>query len=197
LQNSIVTWTIPKTGRFKHFYSKPLTESIYNIPEGKEKRCTTQGYGRKYDLIPLQGRGSPPPNRYRMLSQLEKNLQLHKGFSLTIKPPYIPSDAEKYVPGPGNYHVKNINLTGKVPIALKSRIKYFYDEDIKQHEHCISPQTYLPSTKLTENLRYTSASFGKGIRTPNENVCVKSYPGPGTYNLPSVFDKRRTKVPLN
>ena len=76
---------------------------------------------------------------------------------------------------------------------------------MKQKEHCISPQTYLPSTKITENLRFTKVNFGFGERSPRENTCkklliegIKYVPGPGTYNLPSVFDKkRRYKVPLN
>jgi len=83
-------------------------------------------------------------------------------------------------------------------LVSNQELSFFYDDDVKQHEHCISPQTYLPSTKLTENLRYTHINFGKGTRSANENTSVKSFPGPGTYNLPSVFDKRRkNRVPLN
>ena len=51
---------------------------------------------------------------------------------------------------------------------LKSRVMFFYDEDVAKQKHCISPQTYLPSTKQTENLRYTKIGFGYGGRTPNE-----------------------------
>jgi hypothetical protein len=30
------------------------------------------------------------------------------------------------------------------------------------------------------------------------NIAVRNFPGPGTYSLPSVFDKKRKyKVPLN
>jgi hypothetical protein len=65
----------------------------------------------------------------------------------------------------------------RLPVALKSRIKFFYgkvllisDDDVKQKEHCISPQTYLPKTKLTENLRFSQVIFGIGGRSPNENT---------------------------
>lgn len=92
-----------------------------------------------------------------------------------------------------------------LPIKLKSRIFYFYDEDLAKQKHCISPQTYLPSTKMEQSWRYTKLSFGKGNRSPSENagkrklyVAMRHMPGPGTYNIPSVFDKKgKYKVALN
>jgi hypothetical protein len=60
-----------------------------------------------------------------------------------------------------------------MPIKIKSRIKYFYNDDLIKQRHCISPQKYLPDTKLLENLRFRnlSISFGKGTRSPNANPC--------------------------
>jgi len=51
---------------------------------------------------------------------------------------------------------------------------FFYDEDLRKQKHCISPQTYLPSTKSTENLRFTKIGFGIGkkISTPNECILI-------------------------
>ncbi len=57
------------------------------------------------------------------------------------------------------------------PVALKSRYMFFYDEDVKNQKHCISPQTYLPSTKITENWRFTKISFGKGKKLSCDNEC--------------------------
>lgn len=48
--------------------------------------------------------------------------------------------------------------------TLKSRKLFFYDEDVNKSKHCISPQTYLPSTKLQENTRFSGISFGKGMK---------------------------------
>lgn len=85
---------------------------------------------------------------------------------------------------------------------------FFYDLDIAKQKHCVSPQKYLPSTKSLENLRFTKIGFGYGERSKNDGgkkfyfifqFSGKNFvPGPGTYNLPSVFDKkRRMKIPLN
>lgn len=45
---------------------------------------------------------------------------------------------------------------------------FFYDEDIAKQKHCISPQKYLPATKIVENNRFTRITFGIGNRSPNE-----------------------------
>jgi hypothetical protein len=49
----------------------------------------------------------------------------------------------------------------------------FYDDDLMKSKHCISPQTYLPDTKIVEinRFRNISVSFGKGERSPNINPC--------------------------
>jgi hypothetical protein len=72
------------------------------------------------------------------------------------------------------------------------------DIDLSYKKHCISPQKYLPSTKIQQNLRYTNIGFGKGNRVASDNTSVKQFPGPGTYDLPSIFKKSISKkVPLN
>jgi hypothetical protein len=84
---------------------------------------------------------------------------------------------------------------------------FFYDEDIQKSKHCVSPQKYNPSQRIVENWRYNNITFGIGGRSPNDNaskinlvikLAMRLNPGPGTYNLPSVFDRnRKTKIPLN
>jgi hypothetical protein len=46
---------------------------------------------------------------------------------------------------------------------------FFYDEDVAKSKHCISPQKYLPSTKLEQNLRFSKIGFGIGERNNNSN----------------------------
>jgi len=48
--------------------------------------------------------------------------------------------------------------------TLKSRNSIFYDDDLIKTKHCISPQTYLPPTKIQENKRFSGITFGKGFR---------------------------------
>jgi hypothetical protein len=89
---------------------------------------------------------------------------------------------------------------------------FFYDEDVIKSKHCISPQKYFPPTKLLENKRFSNITFPKSPRMSDDKnskiyifICkIKInleniiFPGPGAYNLPSVFDsKRKYKVPIN
>lgn len=61
----------------------------------------------------------------------------------------------------------------------------------------ISPQKYAPSFKFAESKRYNDIKIGIGLGSRNRNSSTLC-PGPGAYNLPSIFDKsKRTKYPLN
>ena len=66
-------------------------------------------------------------------------------------------------PGPGAYvNNDNKNWNKDLQTTLKSRTSIFYDDDIMKSKHCISPQTYLPPTKIQQNARFTGITFGKG-----------------------------------
>jgi len=73
-------------------------------------------------------------------------------------------------PGPGAYKPLIGNWNKDMQTTLKSRQFFFYDEDIQNSKHCISPQTYLPSTKIQQSLRFTNITFGLGCRSPNLNA---------------------------
>ena len=79
LRNSIQSWTIGKDNRFKNNYKALLTDSIYNIPDKKNLRSTSLGFGKKHNLMPLEGRGVPGPDTYNLKSQIEINLLKKKG----------------------------------------------------------------------------------------------------------------------
>lgn len=89
------------------------------------------------------------------------------------------------------------NNREKIKVKLKSRHGFFYDEDLKKKQFCVSPQLYHINYRQTSNLRFSQLSFGKGTKHHYLDS-RKSYPGPGSYNLPSIFDKSlRTKPALN
>ena len=68
-------------------------------------------------------------------------------------------------PGPGSYSDKGSAKWNKdIGTVLKSRQSIFYDDDVMKSKHCISPQTYLPATKIQQNKRYSDITFGKGVR---------------------------------
>lgn len=78
-------------------------------------------------------------------------------------------------PGPGAYKANDSIWNRDIPVVIKSRHFFFYDEDIQKSKHCISPQTYLPDTKIQQNNRYAKISFGMGGRSPNINTCKKLF----------------------
>ena len=67
-------------------------------------------------------------------------------------------------PGPGAYSNfgKDLKWNKDIPTTMKFRRSIFYDDDLMKSKHCISPQTYLPPTKIQENNRFSGISFGKG-----------------------------------
>jgi hypothetical protein len=64
----------------------------------------------------------------------------------------------------------------------------------------VSPQQYKISTKSSTNTRYSDIAIGIGYGKKGDAHPITSskYPGPGEYNLPSIFDKnRKYKYALN
>ena len=89
-RNSTVVWSFSKSGRFTNgVYKKPLTDSLYELPDKKSHRSTTQGLGKRYDIRPLQGRDSPAADTYRVMSFVENNLQKKKGYFISEKTPEL------------------------------------------------------------------------------------------------------------
>ena len=100
------------------------------------------------------------------------------------------------MPGPGAYENKNIKRFGHIPIILKSRHGFFYDDDLKKKKATVSMQKYKPSFSLVEMRRFNGITFGIGDR-PNMHS-VNRFPGPGAYKVPGNFDRGyKGKLPLN
>ena len=82
---------------------------------------------------------------------------------------------------------------------MKFRKSFFYEDESKKL-HDVSPMKYLPSRGYTENNRYKTygIGFGSWKRSPDQYNSTNFFPGPGNYNLPSLFDKRlQGKIPIN
>lgn len=196
LQNSHYAWSIPKSRRFDPKDDLKLNDNIYNIPSIKSNRCTTLGYGQRKDLRPTPGKGSASPAAYLIKSCFDINKLKGKGYSFGKRFALPPGDA-KFVPGPGEYkaHFQN-KEHGNIPIILKSRQCFFYDDDLKHKKATVSMQTYHPKFTLVEKNRFSGITFGIGNRPKMENTC--GFPGPGSYNIPGNFDRGlKGKLALN
>ena len=58
-----------------------------------------------------------------------------------------------------------------------------------QEENVPDCNTYHPVYRFEENLRFTQITFGKGNKYDFTKANRNGNPGPGTYILPSPFDK--------
>lgn len=200
-QNSSYCTSFPKGPRFNS--SRTVTDKMYSLPPLISKRMTGIGIGERKDLRPQAGQSSPPPDAYTIRSIFDYNVAHSKGAKLLER--HDKSTINKSNPGPGTYSIRSKENKFSIPIKLKSRRGFFYDDDLKKSNHCVSMQKYNPNDIFEQNRRYTTITFGIGGRISNENACklyfvlfflgVKSYPGPGAYKIIGNFDKGLKKKP--
>lgn len=80
---------------------------------------------------------------------------------------------------------------------MKFRKNFFYEEDSKKL-HDVSPMKYLPDRRIAYYDRYKKYGIGIGLGKRTIDDYIKLTPGPGDYNLPSLFDRRKQgKIPIN
>jgi len=89
LQNSVYSWSFSKTGKFNGLYKKPISDSIYLIPDGKNSRYTSQGFGKRCEMKNPAGQSSPPPNTYKIKSCFDKSVEHRKGALFLEKCPVV------------------------------------------------------------------------------------------------------------
>ena len=185
LQNSSYIWTIPKDTRIKDKGYKKLCDNIYNIPDNKSNRCTILGFGKRSNVFGLGAKNSPSPQNYKISSLFEYNIKHGKGSSILGKS--IESTRRNYIPGVGAYNLIRAAKFGIIPINLKSRQGFFYDDDLKKKKH--------PRYNLVEIYRFKGAVIGIGESitfSKNKN------PGPAEYIIPGNFDRGlKGKLALN
>jgi len=137
----------------------------------------------------IKGKGVPSPDTYNIPNSLKTNIvptlkSRHNDIFLS-KAGNIPSPSDYHI----NYKKTNLDCT------LKFRHGMYYESDTKMRLDFPSPQQYKPLHTITEPSRYGNIKFGgKGKSILISNLNVKN-PGPGAYNLPSIFDLNRKYKP--
>jgi hypothetical protein len=81
MQHSIPSITIPKQERFQNSYKKALNDSLYNIPDLRNFRGTSIGYGKK--MIIYKTEDSPSPLNYQIPNYIDENLKKHRGANMS------------------------------------------------------------------------------------------------------------------
>ena len=192
LQNSSYCWSIPRDIRIKDKGYKKLNDNIYNIPDYKSTRFTTLGFGKRSNAFGSK-ENSPSPQNYKISSLFEYDLKHNKGYSMLGRS--LEPTRRRYVPGVGAYNLIRAAKFGMIPISLKSRQGFFYDDDLKKKKHTVSMQRYTPKYNLVQINRYKGAGIGIGARI---SFSKNNNPGPADYKIPGIFDRGlKGKLVLN
>jgi hypothetical protein len=183
LQNSSHIYSFPKSIRMDNKLNKKLCDNIYNIPEQKSTRFTTLGYGKRGNASSELSK-YPSPQEYEYESLFDYNLKHKKGITILGKPSN-PMSKENF-PGAGSYKVKNLDKLGNIPIALKFRHGFYYDDEMKKKKATVSMQKYSPKFNYVKINRYKGAGIGFGKRG---SASKEETPGPANYDVPRIFDR--------
>lgn len=193
LRNAHSQWSFSKAKRFKDL-KFDNTPKMLLLPSTLNAKTSTFGYGNKEPLKMIFGKDSPPPTLYRSRSQFDYTPGAGKtiGQSYAVyKKVHMPglNTRSNEIPGPGTYEQKTTLGANSLKFSLKSRIKAA-DSATRDNP---PPNNYSPTHCMTEENKFEKITFGFGSR-PNVTGRINENPGPGTYRIPSVFDKFK-KIP--
>ena len=182
LLNSSYCWSFSKDKRFDSINTSKINDHLYTLPSVMTLRSTTLGLGERKDLRPICVLGDP--GAYNLNSIFDSNKLFKKGAVVTGR--YnLPKDDSVNKPAPNAYKIENLN--NKIPIIIKSRKGFFYDDDLKKKKFTVSMQKYFPKFNFVQKERFKYITFGIGKREPLY-INTKT-PGPGSYNIPSFCDR--------
>ncbi|CAD8111656.1 unnamed protein product [Paramecium primaurelia] len=188
--------SFPKANRF-HTQSQFQLPTKLELPSQLGKRYTQQGFGNKkvfqYEWQKVNAKEFPSPDRYRVrqdpgIDQLKRSFGLSwEAYSKTYLPynKHQAPEVAKFLPGPGEYNVRQDLGQHRYQFQLKGKGKMFND----QRENGVpGPETYQPQISLTVPNRFSKISQGIGVKK-NPFQSMSFTPGPGRYEQNSAFDK--------
>lgn len=163
--------------RFKPL-SRTSTPDFLTPISSLSKRTCTFGFGTRYELKCLTGRDSPSPCTYNLPNCFDKE----KPGPIMIRNSTNPKRFKEDVPGPGSYNPHSELGKDAKKFSFKGRINREIRNDSPP------PDAYNPCFTLVTRGNFKEITFGIGERAKvRKNEC----PGPGTYELPSIFHSDR------
>jgi Sperm-tail PG-rich repeat len=163
--------------RFSFRYKKEDVGFIA-FPSTLDRRGTSIGYGKRWEPDTTT-HYTPSPCSYdvsvNILNTRKKKIKNFYSKNLNLT---------QAIPGPGSYELEK--PIGKDSPKISFRTKHY---DLK-YSTSPSPNTYSPVVLSTA--AYTNISFGLGQRYFMKNT-TNDTPGPGTYETPTDFNKKRPK----
>lgn len=172
-----------KAERFKPLIRTATPDFITPVSTLSKRTCTF-GFGSRYEIKCLTGRDSPPPNTYNLPTCFDKE----KPGPIMIKSKSQSKKPKDTLPGPGTYNPHS-------PIGKNSK-KFSFRSRIPQEIRNDSPppDSYNPCFTLVTKSNFKEITFGRGDRMKKSN---NQNPGPGTYELPSIFHTDRSHLKEN
>lgn len=195
--------SFPKAQRFQNKGSALQIDTI-TLPSTLNRRTTSLGYSNKQFIPESQlnnAKNIPASNFYHLPDFLELDEKALRGKTFGIsyahyQRVYTPEMKHypnpmffKANPGPGSYNVVNEPGKNKTKFSLYSKGKTFAE---MQKSEFPAANYYSPKRILTEASRFKSPTFGYGTKL-DLSKAANNNPGPGSYRLPSVFDKCKRK----
>lgn len=186
-QRNGTRWSFAKGARFKHARNHSETDFVPLPSSFAKGRATGFGYGKRWEPRNAAGKDSPPVTRYSVKSGFDERKagpvfgRIGRSVGRSRVPP-------SNTPGPGQYSSgKNIG-DGGPKYTLKPRLTRVLVSETP------SPDHYSPNVSVLTNRSYSNVTFGIGSRPallhPGISHVDLSLPGPGTYNIPSMFKGR-------
>mmetsp|Transcript_32225 Transcript_32225/g.55719 ORF Transcript_32225/g.55719 Transcript_32225/m.55719 type:complete len:226 (-) Transcript_32225:1036-1713(-) len=173
------SWTFSKAGRFNGTRSSIGGEYLSLPSTLMTNSGTSLGYGKRSEILSANGLNSPAPSAYqsdlRFLKTFVPGPKYRKSTSGGSRSPTISPS-----PGPGHYQTESPIGADAPMFTLKYRPK-----DLTSPKSP-GPESYRPSETLTSPKRFNSIKFGSSQRS-NLGFRTDTYPGPGTYEMPSRF----------
>lgn len=195
--------SFPKAPRFQ-FKKNSLQMDMINLPSTLGKRTTNLGYSQKQFIPESQlnnAKNIPAPNFYHIqdFTEIDEKSLKGKSFGLSYsfyQRVYTPEMKHyphpmffKSNPGPGKYNIVEEPGKNKLKFSLYGKGKTFVQ---MQKNEFPASNHYSPKRVLTEASRFRKINFGFGNKL-DLSKAANDFPGPGTYKLPSVFDKCKKK----
>jgi hypothetical protein len=152
------------------------------------RRGYTFGQGKRSPVENSTGRGSPPPGSYNINSIFDKisNGPILRGLANEQHSFRRVSN----LPGPGSYN-PYLPLGENAPkYSLKPRL------EMQIRSKSPGPSCYYPNFRATQNTKFSGISFGAGINDRQKNPKRHPSPGPGSYEIPSIFSNTLADFPI-
>ena len=152
------------------------------------RRGFTFGLGQRSPVLNAKGRSSPPPGTYNISSIFDKNSNgpLLRGLANDQHSIRRVSN----LPGPGSYD-PYLPLGENAPkYSIKPRL------NISLRSKSPGPSNYYPNFRATQTTRFAGIGFGIGEKQRNLKYRKEGNPGPGSYEIPSIFSNTLVDFPI-